>query len=324
MTVGIRRDIRSDDGARDAYVQGVIRLKQEDTGLTTGDFRIPGFAGTPPQPLSTWDLFVLWHLVAMNTSTPPGADRNAAHVGPVFLPWHRWMLLLLEANLQRVLRDAGFGLPYWDWAADGDGSVDEQPQAPVWKRECMGGDGSAGSEPFVTTGPFAADSGFRVRVWSDEEGRVWAVDRPLRRRFRAGEGLGLPTTADVKAALELLPYDTEPWDRNSDGFRNRLEGWTRPTGLHNLVHVWARGDMEAATSPNDPVFYLNHCNVDRLWAAWQAEHPDAPYLPGDDAPGDLLRHRLSDPMVAFFTDTAATPADMLDVSSIYTYDRLTM
>src|SRR5829696_1697483 len=38
--------------------------------------------------------------------------------------------------------------------------------------------------------------------------------------------------------------------------------------MHNQVHVWIGGDMGPATSPNDPVFYLNHCNVDRIWEAW--------------------------------------------------------
>lgn len=323
MTVGVRRDITGDRGARDAYVQGVMLLKQEDTGLTTADFGIPGFAGTPAQPLSTWDLFVLWHLVAMSTSTPSGATRNAAHVGPVFLPWHRWLLLQLEVNLQRVLGDADFGLPYWDWAADGDGPVDEQPQGLVWAADCMGGDGESGNAGSVGTGPFAAGSGFRVRVWSDEDGLVWAVDRPLRRRFGVSRGFGLPTTGAVNSALTLLPYDTEPWDNNSNGFRNTLEGWTRPTGLHNLVHVWVGGDMETATSPNDPVFYLNHCNADRLWWAWQVEHRgEDGYLPGDDAPEELFRHRLSDPMLGFFTDAAVAPRDVLEVSDLYTYDRL--
>ncbi|HEX2064906.1 MAG TPA: tyrosinase family protein [Acidimicrobiales bacterium] len=321
--MAIRRDITADAAARDAYLQGVIGLKDEDTGLTTEDFGIPGFAGTPPQPLSTWDLFVLWHLIAMTTATPSGQDRNAAHTGPVFLPWHRWFLLLLETNLQRVLEDTDFGLPYWDWAADGDLPVDQQANAPVWAPECMGGNGSSPDDPVVETGPFAAATGFRVRVESDEVTGVWAVNRPLRRWFRGSEGLGLPTTPDAKAVLDIVPYDSPPWDLNSPlGFRNPVEGWTRPTGLHNLVHVWIRGDMEVATSPNDPVFYLNHCNVDRLWASWQAAHPDEPYLPGDDAPDELFRHRLSDPMLPFFTDEAATPQDMLDVSSLYTYDRL--
>ncbi len=320
--MAIRREITSDDRVRDAYVQGVMRLKHEDTGLTTDQFGIPGFEGTPPQPLSTWDLFVLWHLAAMSTPTPPGGDRNAAHMGPVFLPWHRWMLLVLEASLQRVLDDPDFGLPYWDWAADGDLPVEEQPNAPVWSVACMGGSGSSIEDPTVTTGPFGADTGFRVRVWSDGEGGVWAVARPLHRRFLAAVGMGLPTTADAKVALGLLPYDSEPWDVNSSGFRNHLEGWTRPVGLHNRVHVWVQGDMATASSPNDPVFYLNHCNVDRLWASWQAQYGDAGYLPGDDAPDELQGHRLSDPMFRFFTQVAATPASMLDVSSLYTYDRL--
>jgi tyrosinase len=64
--------------------------------------------------------------------TPPGqGDRNAAHRGPVFLPWHRFMLILLELQLQRVLSDPDFGLPYWDWAADG-----ELPRAVSPTRRC--------------------------------------------------------------------------------------------------------------------------------------------------------------------------------------------
>lgn len=27
------------------------------------------------------------------------------------------------------------------------------------------------------------------------------------------------------------------------------------------------------TSPLDPLFYLNHANVDRIWAQWQAQNP---------------------------------------------------
>ena len=49
--------------------------------------------------------------------------------------------------------------------------------------------------------------------------------------------------------------------------------------LHNRVHIWVGGDMGPGTSPNDPVFYLHHCNVDRLWALWQHAHPASGYLP---------------------------------------------
>ena len=38
----------------------------------------------------------------MMTPTPPGTGRNAAHQGPVFLPWHRLMLMLLEASASAI------------------------------------------------------------------------------------------------------------------------------------------------------------------------------------------------------------------------------
>jgi tyrosinase len=66
--------------------------------------------------------------------------------------------------------------------------------------------------------------------------------------------------------------------------------------------------MAPATSPNDPVFYLNHCNVDRIWAAWQAGTGDRTYLPRDSEPATLFRHRTSDPLLApFFQRDAAGP-----------------
>ena len=111
-----RPNILTDASARQKYVEGIMLLKNEFTGPTTASLGIPG----PSHPINTYDLFVIWHHTAMMTMTPPTqGDRNAAHRGPVFCPWHRFMLRQLELNLQRVLNDADFGLPYWDWATDG-------------------------------------------------------------------------------------------------------------------------------------------------------------------------------------------------------------
>jgi tyrosinase len=77
--------------------------------------------------------------------------------------------------------------------------------------------------------------------------------------------------------------------------------------------------MSPASSPNDPVFFLNHCNVDRLWAAWQQNHGNAPYLPGGNAPAALRYHRLTDNLFSVFPN-APKVSDMLDVSDIYSYD----
>jgi tyrosinase len=276
--------------------------------------------------LSTWDLFVLWHWHAM--TTPTGGGRNGAHRGPVFLPWHRWFLLELEAQFQRVLEDADFALPYWDWAADGDRPVAEQRTGPLWTRNAMGRSNAAGS---VIDGPFSSESGFRVRLDHTQAQGLFATDRRLRR------GLGqavttLPTSAQVDTIVDgQTVYDASPWSAaTTSGFRNLAEG-NLPFApdsvaeLHNRVHVWVGGDMLPPTSPNDPVFYLNHCNVDRQWARWQERHPAAGYRP-TSGPPELQFHRRDDAMFRPFwqpaTDPAVRPRDMLDVSARYTYDVL--
>jgi tyrosinase len=315
----VRRNILTDETARKSYIQGVKLLKQEQLGPTTADFGIAG----PPVQVSTYDLFVAWHHLAMETFTPPTqGDRNAAHRGPVFLPWHRFMLVLLELQLQRVLDDAEVGLPYWDWAADGDLGPDDQAGSPLWADDCMGGEGSP-----ISSGPFALDTAdpttWRVRLAANVQGQLTSTDRGLRRAL--GQSVGsLPRRADVAGALELSTYDEEPWTTVSEGFRNTVEGWrpleTAP-GLHNRVHVWVGGDMLPSSSPNDPVFYLNHSNEDRIWAAWQQRYPDSPYLPGPDAPEALRGHRLDDEMYSLLS-SPITPRQTLDLSDFYSYDTL--
>lgn len=314
----VRKNILTDDTVRDQYISGVKRLKAEFPGPTTQDLGIPG----PATPVSTYDLFVAWHHIAMFTFTPPTqGDRNAAHRGPVFLPWHRFMLILLEMHLQRVLGAPDFGLPYWDWAADGELSEDQQPNASIFGEAYMGGQGDP-----VSTGPFAFHPNdpatWRVRLEVSVQGQLRSTDRGLRRAL--GQfAPNLPQKSHVKDALELDIYDAPPWNTASEGFRNRVEGW-RPAetapGLHNRVHVWVGGDMLPSTSPNDPIFYLNHCNEDRIWAAWQT-HPGSAYLPDQNASADLQGHRIDDPIFALLSDPV-TPRQMLDVSDFYTYDTL--
>jgi tyrosinase len=317
--MGIRRNILTSAQARDAYVDGAKRLKAELLGPTTTDLGIGG----PVQQVNTWDLFVAWHHIAMNRFTPPTqGDRNAAHRGPVFLPWHRFMLLLLEMQFQRVLGDDQFALPYWDWAADGERPAAQQPASALWGANAMGGQGSP-----VTTGPFAFDparpDGWRVRLDVSVQGDLRTVNRGLRRSFAASAPT-LPRKSDVAATLPLTPYDQPPWSTTSAGFRNRLEGW-QPTatapGMHNRVHVWIGGDMLPSSSPNDPAFYLNHCNVDRIWAAQQARPGSPPYVPDGSASATLLGHRIDDQMYALLS-SPVTPRQMLDVSRYYTYDSL--
>jgi tyrosinase len=305
----IRRSI-SDPAALGAYVQGVLALKAERLGPTTAQLGIPG----PGAPLTTWDLFVVWHQRAMMRMTPPTqGDRNAAHSGPVFLPWHRFMLLLLELQLQRVLGDPDVALPYWDWAADGDLSAAEQAGTALWSADGIGGTGFP-----VVDGPFT-EADFPVLIESDRFGGLRQTRRGLVRDLGADVPT-LPTSLEMAAALDETDYDADPWDRSSDGFRNRLEGWL-PFGMHNRVHVWVGGDMAPATSPNDPVFYLNHCNVDRIWEGWLVRRGRT-YVPDQGESAELEGHRIADAMDNLLTTQPVTPADVLDATAFYSYDAL--
>ena len=126
-----RPNILTNAPARQQYVQGVNLLKNGFTGPSATSLGISG----PSHPVSTYDLFVIWHHTAMSTMTPPTqGDRNAAHRGPVFCPWHRFMLRQLELNLQRVLNGNTFALPYWDWAADGQKTAALQKKSAYGRR----------------------------------------------------------------------------------------------------------------------------------------------------------------------------------------------
>lgn len=97
--------------------------------------------------------------------------------------------------------------------------------------------------------------------------------------------------------------------------------------MHNLVHVTVggtfsrpqtdpqsparAGTMSIITdSPNDPVFFLHHAQIDRLWALWQAHHGGLGYAPADEA--TYPHNALRSPMFPFDEyGIKVTPADVL-------------
>ncbi|MGH8902560.1 MAG: tyrosinase family protein [Egibacteraceae bacterium] len=320
----VRHNILKDTTCMAQFAQGVNLLKQDFSGgVTTASLGFPG----PAMPVSTYDMFVLWHHLDMTTETPPGnsSGRNAAHRGSIFLPWHRFMLLLFEEHMRRVLENPSFGLPYWDWGVDGDMPV---PPPDLWTID----DAAGGTGDPVTTGPFAFDAAnpsasFPVFFETDEFTAGILLDRAgrgLRRQLAGVPGFPLATTAEVSRLLaDESSYDRPNWNASSAGFRNHLEGWITPgpSRLHNGVHVWVGGDMGLTTSPNDPVFYLNHCNVDRIWEAWLVQRGRT-YVPTQTTPGAPVGHRLEDEITSFVSGATTTPAQMLDVQNLYEYDVL--
>ena len=265
----------------------------------------------------SYDEFIRRHHHSMMTATlMPGESggaslRNVAHRGPAFLPWHRYFCRELELLLQT--KNASVTLPYWDWTVD---SANPAAAAlwhtnPATGRIYVGGDGT-GPNGIITTGPFA---GWTALI--EVPGGAF-VPRPgiVRELGQAANGTPpFPTPQQVTGAINNFPdYDTAPWRTASvNSFRNRLEGWAAIAGesgpqLHNVVHVWIGGDMGPGTSPNDPVFFLHHCNVDRIWAQWQHAHPAALYEP---AAGGPPGHNLNDTM-QHLTSVNPTPQRSLD------------
>ena len=100
----IRRNI-TNQADRERYAAACVALDSSFPGVsavqavnfTAGVAPNLQWAGTDQQ-LSYYDLFVLWHVTAMSIMTSQGGNR--AHGGPVFLPWHRHYMILLERWMQ--------------------------------------------------------------------------------------------------------------------------------------------------------------------------------------------------------------------------------
>jgi tyrosinase len=70
----------------------------------------------------------------------------------------------------------------------------------------------------------------------------------------------MPDRTDVTSAMKRERFEA---------FQARLEN------AHNWVHSAVGGEMNSSSSPADPLFWLHHANIDRLWARWQAAHTSA-------------------------------------------------
>ncbi|MDH3891825.1 MAG: tyrosinase family protein [candidate division Zixibacteria bacterium] len=117
----------------------------------------------------------------------------------------------------------------------------------------------------------------------------------------------LPTVAEIKEEL-----------RNKANF---FEYRAIECQSHFPGHTWTGGTMAGGSSPADPLFYLHHCNIDRLWAVWQLNNPGAEQYSTDRRPScdntSIAAVALGDPMVG-----GATPESMLVHTDLgYRYPR---
>ncbi|MDX2102240.1 MAG: tyrosinase family protein, partial [Alphaproteobacteria bacterium] len=196
----------------------------------------PG-AGTPQ---------AAWKLAAQRTwGTCP-------HFSPYFLSWHRFYVLYLEQMVARMAGVADFALPYWAYASD----VGSSLQLPTAFRDT--------SSPLFES--------VRGSGWSNPQGTG-----PQTTPMNSGGYMPFSqiTYAPALTANRFFPSDTTfvvPPDPAYFrlGATGRLE--IQP---HDNVHDDVGGLMSnVPVAAQDPVFYVHHCMIDRLWSSWQS-YPDS-------------------------------------------------
>lgn len=153
---------------------------------------------------------------------------NASH----FLPWHRAFVLYFEAIIRAVLKDATFALPYWDYS-------------------------SAPKPPSSLPPEFLMKDDKLFKSLYVENRNPWAKD---------GKPIDFPDpNSNLLSTAALKQCTYEPAGALS-GFCQELDD-----KLHGYVHGLVGDGTNMGDVPwaaNDPIFWLHHANIDRIWASW--------------------------------------------------------
>jgi len=180
------------------------------------------------------------------------AALDQAHGAPGFLSWHRAYLLDLERELQKI--NPSVALPYWRF---------DRPAPNIFAEDFLGRTNPDGF------GNVLFSSSNLLRFWQTD-GQAGISRRP---NFNVQTGRANVSTdattlltggARPNAIFDSGPgQDPEPVT-SSFGF-DEMEG-----NPHGNAHTSFQGHIRSAsTAPRDPLFFLLHCNVDRLWGVWQ-------------------------------------------------------
>lgn len=191
------------------------------------------------------------------------------HGGAPFLPWHRYFSWVYLNTLREECAYDGPGT-YWDWTQDTKGLRLSAVMAP---EHGFGGDGSQtrteigpdGSKlQCVSDGPFAnlRPEWLCTSPW-EIVGGGHCFFRNLPEVSEPDAFARMATTIEPESIAILQQID------NWADFKRDLEG-----GPHGTIHASLGGEMNPTTSPNEPLFFLHHPQIDRIWWQWQQMNPD--------------------------------------------------
>ena len=278
-----------------------MRTRHDVAGLTLGD---PAAAETEPwhPVLDTYARGValmreldaevspdswLWaantHGIDQFTDPRPAWDQ-CAHGSRFFLPWHRAYLAWFEGTIRRLTGEDDWGLPYWDYS---DPALEETRVLPA----------EFAVETRTVDGEVVANA-------------LFVPDRSPDPLPEADVDL-VRTMTETRFVRQVPSVGFGGADR--DGFFGDVEN--QP---HNFVHMDIGGIMQSpATAAGDPIFWLHHSNIDRLWEVWRGLEGSVALTDPGAAPV-LLVTQWRSAMFAFGDErspTTYTTADTEDLES---------
>jgi len=169
----------------------------------------------------------------MHTNT----SSPQAHFAPGFLPWHRAYLLDLERELQAI--DPSVALPYWRF---------DQPAPRLFTLDFFGVSDPIGTVQFSNSNP--------LQFWKTDS--VQGIDRRPLNNWNPSTQPG----PGVRTEAQTFALGTQY------ALFQAMEG-----NPHGTAHTrWGGSIFNIGTAAKDPLFFLLHCNVDRLWAKWQRQN----------------------------------------------------
>lgn len=263
--------------------------------------------------------------------TVEGYWNQCQHQSWYFLPWHRGYLSAFEtivrASIKRLGGPDDWALPYWNYSAGGDAL--ELPRAFA-KAELD--DGSPNHLFVARRYGNAQIPGRQDPIVIDP--RAVLIQAAMDQPHYTGTGSG-GTTGFGGTKTPFSHFASQDGDFN--GFLERQPH----NGIHVLVGGGFKGnglsrdarDLGLMTNPDtaalDPIFWLHHANIDRLWSFWLRKH-GAPGTAADAYANPTDPDWLGGPSDIVFTmpqsDTETrqfTPEQMRDTKSPgldYIYD----
>jgi len=270
-----------------------------------------------------------------------------------FLVWHRGYLGWFEQTCRELSGDTQFALPYWDWTTEQQvpsSMFDDvlTPTNPAYIPTAMDFKtrfqaAVANAHYWQVTNPFRVDTPYAqlllrgIRnpddLWfdinDDPRGKQFfdrANARGLTKEHPDFDGptkgaVSLPRLLDSLAPRDFLTFASPKtfYHGGLTGF-GVLEGQPH-NRVHNCVGGFftggsGQGFMQANLSPVDPIFFLHHANIDRLWDVWTRKQQARRYPtlangyptnPGDPVERGTDYYAWSTEPFVFFVDAQGQP-----------------